>query len=392
MLYPLSDIVLPPSGNLPVWTLWIPCIGGSRMSYAARLSEQFRKLAPQGSLEFNEWFLSTLEELAENVAAILQDELIAVVLGGGYGRGEGGIVREFGTELPYNNVDLFLIAKTSGSKYKESLHQLAVEYEEILHVSVDFNHPQTIQMIRSWPCSLMWQELTLGHRVLYGPADIINGNAGGDVRERLPLIEASRLLINRGAGLVSAKRVLEGLDVAPNSSFVARNYFECVLAIADVVLIAYGLYSSDLDTKLYRTSSLCAGRDSFAHNIQADALMTGGVTFRRALNKDYEISDEDCQRLASVWLKTFLWIESQRLRKEFPCLDDYTEFHGPRESHKFGVIGKIASNGRRGRWSWRQPREQVYFSLPEAMNALENNSHAFPDTSRRSLELWRQAQ
>jgi hypothetical protein len=47
------------------------------MSYAAQLSEQVRTLAPQGSLEFSEWFLSTLEELAENVAASLEDELIA---------------------------------------------------------------------------------------------------------------------------------------------------------------------------------------------------------------------------------------------------------------------------------------------------------------------------
>ncbi|MGB2628545.1 MAG: hypothetical protein WAK20_17300 [Candidatus Acidiferrum sp.] len=362
------------------------------MSYAVQLSEQVSKLTPQGSLEFNEWFLSTLEELGERVARVLQDELIAVVLGGGYGRGEGGITLESGIELPYNDVDLFLVTKTPTPKNTECLHRLAVEYKGILHASVDFSRPQTISMIRSWPCSLKWQELTMGHRVLYGPKDIIDSNVRGNVSGPLPLIEASRLLINRGAGLVWAQRVLEGLETCPDTTFVARNYFKCVLGVADAVLISHGLYSSDLETKLCRISSLCARHDGFAYKIRADKLMNAGITFRRALYKNYGVGDEDCRRLASRWLKSFLWVESQRFGRGFSTVEDYAAYHGPRESHKFGVIGNIASNGRRGRWSWRHPREQVYFSLPETMKDLQDNSHTFPDSSHGSLELWRRAQ
>ena len=83
---------------------------------------------------------------------------------------------------------------------------------------------------------LMVQEL------LHGFADVA-GEKGEKIfagiermdASRLPWMEAARLLMNRGAGLLLA---LESGDAA----FVARNINKCVLGAGDAFLIAHGLY------------------------------------------------------------------------------------------------------------------------------------------------------
>jgi hypothetical protein len=362
------------------------------MKYQTHLTGAVEQLSYEGSREFNNWFWTKLCELGVRVAEVLQDDLVALILGGGYGRGQGAVSIETGLEMPYNDVDLFMVTKTPTPKHLEGLSKIAKEYEHMLQVSVDFSRPQTIKMIRNWPCVLMWQELALGHKVLHGPRDVIDRNVNKSVRLRLPLIEASRLLINRGAGLIWAERVIEGAEPAPDSTFVARNYFKCALGIADAVLIARGQYSSDPQTKFQRMDILLARNDSFANRIDALELLQSGLAFRRAPGKPYGISTQNCQLLAQTWMTTFLWVESQRLRKEFNSVQDYARWRGPRESHKYGILGTIASNRKRGHWSWINPIDQVYRSLPGTMQSLQGNVQAFVQTSGATLDQWRTAQ
>ncbi len=349
------------------------------------------QLAPQGSPEFNEWLWEKLCELGNDVATVLEGDLIALVLGGGYGRGQGCTIFAAGRERPYNDVDLFLITRISPPKNIAQLGPLAREYEERLGISVDFSRPQTVPMIRNWPCLLMWQELVMGHKVLYGPEDIIESNTREVVRKPLPAVEASRLLLNRGAGLLWAERVLEGLEPSPDPTFVSRNYFKCVLGIADSLLIANARYTSDPEDKLYRILNLAA-RDSFVKRIGADELMVAGLEFRRSSEKSYEIRMEDCRLLAGLWMETFLWVESKRFGRAFSGVEDYVDWQGRRESHDPGVLRRLAANAKRGRLSWKHPREKVYLSLPTALSAMQNQSGEFMRVSDDALQAWRLSQ
>ena len=64
------------------------------------------------------------------------------------------------------------------------------------------------------------------------------------LHEPLPAIEGARLLLNRGAGLLWAMRVVQGHESPPDVDFVRRNYWKCALALGDALLIAHQRYST----------------------------------------------------------------------------------------------------------------------------------------------------
>jgi hypothetical protein len=50
-----------------------------------------------------------MDRISEDVREAADDNLIALILGGSYGRGEGGVARIDGQERPCNNFDLTLV-------------------------------------------------------------------------------------------------------------------------------------------------------------------------------------------------------------------------------------------------------------------------------------------
>ncbi|PYL00604.1 MAG: hypothetical protein DME19_04505, partial [Verrucomicrobia bacterium] len=61
--------------------------------------------------------------------------------------------------------------------------------------------------------------------------------------ERIPLCEATRLLMNRCSGLLFARERLECAEFSPvDADFVERNLAKAQLAFGDAVLTAFGRY------------------------------------------------------------------------------------------------------------------------------------------------------
>ena len=111
--------------------------------------------------------------LSGEVRQAMGENLIALVLGGGYGRGEGGVLRVSGEERPYNDLDLVLIVRRKSGLPWETLHAIQHKYAALTGIEVDFSRPLTVDDVRAWPHTLMWSDLLQGHRVLDGPADIL---------------------------------------------------------------------------------------------------------------------------------------------------------------------------------------------------------------------------
>lgn len=347
-------------------------------------------LAANASRGFNNWLWDELRQLGRDLAAICGEDLIALVLGGGFGRGDGCVVFSNGREMPYNDVDLFLITTTPFLRHGKATAELAHKYEHILGVAVDFSRPQTLRMIAQWPATLMWQELALGHRVLYGDADVLLNSVPNCVLQPLPAIEAGRLLLNRGAGVAWAQLVALGLAPQPDPTFVARNYFKCAMAIPDALLIAQGRYSSDPREKLRHISYL-SEKLEIVRESQAVCLLKAALAFRRSPASGFDVAP-DLHELARTWLRVFLWIESQRSTLPFVDARDYAGWSGLREPYESGHIRRLAANLRRGRFNWQHPREGVYRTLPLALDALSTNAPDFAPLANRALELWTRAQ
>ena len=185
----------------------------------------------------------TLPALAEEIGALRLPRLAGVVLGGGYGRGEGGVLRTSRGDRLYNDLDFFVFAdrasRTELANIDRELGKIAEPWEKRLGVAVDFGPAKNLGALRNVASTLMFQELLHGWRPVWGGLDLAEVLPELPP-EDLPFAEAARLLLNRGMGLLfAANRLLAG---SKDSDFIVRNLNKAVLGGGDAVLIAAGLY------------------------------------------------------------------------------------------------------------------------------------------------------
>jgi len=104
-------------------------------------------------------------------------ELRAVVLMGGYGRGEGGFTMIDGKPAPYNDYDYFIVVrgmdKAAIRAAEPRLAKVAKELEKQVGVEVDFFFLRE-ETLPSSEYSLMNAEMIWGHRVIQGDPNILD--------------------------------------------------------------------------------------------------------------------------------------------------------------------------------------------------------------------------
>lgn len=349
--------------------------------------------ARHASAAFNARLDGTLRALTAEVKACLGDALTALVLGGGYGRGEGGIVRRDGAEAPYNDLDLTLVVRERRGLPLDALDAIRRGYERLLGIEVDFSRPLTLEDIRRWPPWLMWFDLLHGHIVLAGPPDVLAANAPPALQEPPAPIEATRLLLNRGAGLLWAMRVVAGVEAPPDDDFVRRNYYKCALALGDALLLAHRRFATPY-----------AGRDGrlarLAAEVPAVAAVAPGPLYAAALGFKFRPDDApalplDAAALAALagqWGAVFLHVERERTGAAWVDLGGYAAWRGLREPEQHAgrrLLRNLVQNGRRGVWSWRYPREALYRELPVLLGSAGPRPADWAARSAGFLAVWR---
>ena len=194
------------------------------------------------------------------VAAANVPRLAGVVLGGGYGRGEGGVKGngERGTALS-NDLDFFAITEDGASGAEmaaiaAALEPISREWTAKLGIDVDFT-VRTPWRIRHDERRIMVQELVRGYFDVAGrKGEVLFAGVARHPAEGIPWGEAARLLMNRGMGLLLAREAAgRGLPALPSAGgasnddskmsdadrgFVNRNINKCVLGAGDARLVA----------------------------------------------------------------------------------------------------------------------------------------------------------
>ena len=209
---------------------------------------------------------ASIKAIGAEIGAIGVPKLQGVVLGGGYGRGEGGVR---GDALS-NDLDFFAVTE-EGASHAEiaaigaALEPVSRRWTERLGVDVDFT-VRTPWRLRHDQVRVMIQEL------LHGYFDVA-GRKGPEMFRGIearppsafPWSEAVRLLVNRGVGLLLAYERMESTTRngqtarCPSAStrnpkpetrnskpstanFILRNINKCILGAGDARLIARGGY------------------------------------------------------------------------------------------------------------------------------------------------------
>ena len=190
------------------------------------------------------------ENLLAGVLAEMQAALdgsgLCVVLGGSYGRGDGGVRQDKENGVLYNDLDFFVFARKKVENAETLLDELAEKYEKTLHVDVDFSRIMSVGDIVNNAPRLMMQELKRGYYTVCGE-DLLSEYLPELPAEKLPFSEACRLLLNRGMGLWMAGDKIA--HDSPETDFIMRNIYKAILGAGDAMLIADGEYRWQLSER-----------------------------------------------------------------------------------------------------------------------------------------------
>ena len=186
-------------------------------------------------------------QVAEGVAAVVSPgSLEGVLLGGGYGRGEGGVLRTPTGDEPYNDLEFYVFTRGNAvlaeRRYRGKLHALGHELTPTAGIEVEFK-VLTFSKLRGAGPSMFYYDLLAGHRWVVGEESLLAGCEHHREAGAIPLHEATRLLMNRCSGLLFSRERLERATFGPEEAdFVGRNLAKVQLALGDAWLAAGGRY------------------------------------------------------------------------------------------------------------------------------------------------------
>ncbi|MBR4653965.1 MAG: hypothetical protein IKO72_11460 [Kiritimatiellae bacterium] len=191
--------------------------------------------------------VDAVDRIGKAIDAMSIPRLAGVVLGGGYGRGEGGVIEGC---RPSNDLDFFAITEDGASAAEiaaiaTALEPLSKEWTAKIGIDVDFT-VRTPWRIKHDEERLMIQELVRGYFDVAGKSGetLFAAIRRIDASE-VPWMEAARLMMNRGMGLMLAngeRGTGNGERGTGNgergTGFINRNINKCVLGAGDARLVA----------------------------------------------------------------------------------------------------------------------------------------------------------
>jgi hypothetical protein len=263
-------------------------------------------------------------------ASAFAGEVAFMLLGGGYGRGEGGVYREADGRLSlYNDLEFYLVLKSGagqaaaaqwcGEESHIGEHETGIEVEfKIL----------TLAALSGAEPSMFYYDLLAANRLIFGDAGLVAA-LPAKLRDAvlIPAHEATRLLFNRGSGLYYAR--LRLAEAEPDKAFIERNHAKARLAFGDAVVAMNRRYTWS-----------CRER----HTALMDGLATRPAQFERLVewhaaavefkfhpvheSPPVEMLRERQWELQEAWRELFLWTESMRLGRKFQSVEEYAGYKG----------------------------------------------------------------
>jgi hypothetical protein len=344
-----------------------------------------------GSAALEEHLAATCDRVRAGVQSLVPaKKLEGILLGGGYGRGEGGVLRTPTGDRPYNDLEFYVFiggqALLVERKFREPLHRLAERLSPEAGLEVELKVLTRHKLRRSGP-SMFYYDLITGHRQVLGDDSLLAGCEHHAHAAAIPLHEATRLLFNRCSGLLFCLERLRRPEFgSEEADFVGRNLAKAQLAFGDVLLAAHGQYHWSCRERQRRLAQSAVGEGMpWAETIKAQH--AAGVEFKLHPARSSETRETLAARhveLAELGRQLWLWLESKRLRVAtssarayaLSAVDKCPETSSLRNrlvnARMWGVAGLA--------WA-RYPRQRLFHAL--ALLLWEPATRSNPDLSRR---------
>ena len=297
----------------------------------------------------------------------------ALLLGGGYGRGEGGVLKTEEGDKPYNDLEFYLLLSGSdllnNKLYHHRVEELAHQLTGTVGIEVEFKLLTSRKLERS-PVSMFYYDLINGHHLVHGDETWLARCQHHRAAHRIPLYEATRLLLNRCSGLLFSQEKLSRPEFsAAEADFVGRNLAKAKLALGDVILAMRREYHWSCRERHKRLRKLEAdGALQSFHS--AVPLHSQGVEFK--LHPVYSARSVSEFRAELDFLKELasrLWLllEEARLAKSLVDLPDYSTDRAskcPETNPLKNRLINVRRFGAAGIFDHTYPRERLLRSLP----------------------------
>jgi predicted nucleotidyltransferase len=329
------------------------------------------KYSVKGSPAFDARIDADMQQIADSVyASPFSKHWKALVLLGGYGRGEGSpMIGPGGEELPFNDYDLIVVTNSLDPLLKRALKNLEKELSEKLSLPVDL-YPYHAAALPKCEFSLLNYEMKYGHRVIRGDKKILDALPDYP-HDAIPLSEGTRLLMNRGKLLLDIKRRLaqpEPLTHEEKMRFL-KFMFKADLAFGDCALLLRGAYDLSYVVKRHRLPETdLSGLDDARAFVSA---YSRAIDFKeRADFRPLESSNVHLlfTEILQRYEQFFLWYERRRLNRKFPTLEKYAHTFpnlGKEGSPLKNAVHNLRAFGPHGlRYCFAHPRLRLYAALP----------------------------
>jgi hypothetical protein len=300
-----------------------------------------------------------LAQICENVRSGVQslvrgNKLEALVLGGGYGRGQGGVLKTSSGDEPYNDLEFYVFLRGNrlwnSRKYGKAFHRLGENLSALAGLHVEFKL-DSLARLRCSPVTMFSYDLVSGHKEIlaqkkHRTSNIEHRTSNGGRAEPfgvqcppvfagcqhhleakdIPLREATRLLFNRSTGLLLVKELLRKESLTPDENdFVGRNLAKAQLAFGDVVLTAFGRYHWSCVERRDRLEQP-GPMDELPWLAECRQHHRRGVEFKLHPRRFVKSLDEfrlEHREISAFARQLWLWLESRRLNESFASVDDY---------------------------------------------------------------------
>jgi hypothetical protein len=243
---------------------------------------------------------------------VCQCDMRALVLLGGYGKGEGGVHKVAGKYRPHNNFDLLLVTREISKRKRESIHRrLAAKLEAL---SEAFMAGIDLSIMNQWqlelmPTRVLWYDMREGHKTLLGDRHFIPSI--NHERNKIPAWDVRNLMVNRGSLLLINLLCMQQNERSEQlDKLVVKHTMKAIIGYGDALLFCLGDYHWSYQEKQKRLLNHAE------IDLKFKKLYEQAMSFRRTPTYNYYLANDLSDWHAEVMQqleKVHLRCESLRL-------------------------------------------------------------------------------
>ena len=326
-------------------------------------------------------------------------QLRALVLLGGYGRGEGTPRIVADRQEPFNDYDFVVVSapmnRRQGKALQARLRLLEQQLSQALGLPIDLQLYTDNGLCRA-EFSMLNYEMRYGHKVVWGDPNALAAMPAYP-HDRVPLSEGTRLLLNRGKLLLDVRRALRaGCELSADERLrFVKFLYKALLAFGDCALLMSHAYDLSYAVKKARIADrLAPGVPDAPFLIEryraAVALKEWGDY---AFLPEYPLADE-FERIRKYYLRFLPWYEAARAQ----AAQEPASFPSPDDAPAWKTAVYNAQAFGRGALTWgpalwrAHPRLRLYRALPFLLTNDPVDTAAIarlfqrPDSNREAVE------